>query len=368
MIALACKEALITEEISIAVCEEVEIDLDTVARFKVAPFETLRTDLACCSQDGGGLPWEAGEISVADEGRTPRSVRGFLLYKTVGAAVAYLGGRYAAAGSSRLDVLVREMRKERRFRAYRQIEDALLRSGAGGGGRGRRGGGLPLVRREEFLKRTVLMETAGGAYFFVDAIDSPSVAIAVRDRQAVSGDVVERTQLVAARDLDETDPKGTWAVWAFDGVRAHCARSVWDLPAAFLERMERHGRLYALGNIDPFPRVAARPVAILRVPSRRQWRAYTALCTPTPKERLRELLACRMPEALDRPLLVYDSRLPVALPEGLPVISDLGAICAVLSRACEGVCVPGDLACYINEEDLPENGGHLIACVPEVRL
>jgi len=193
----------------------------------------------------------------------------------------------------------------------------------------------------------------------------------------VSGARVDRTQLIVARDLDEAPrPRKSgseaqdrgWAVWAFDGERTLCKRSIWDLDEAFLARMERTGRLYAAGDIDPFIRVAAKPVALLRVPSRKQWRAYRALCAPSADERLRELLACQPPDVLDRPVLLYDSRVPVALPGELPVISDLAAVSAVLARADRGISVPQDVACFIDEADFPGESGHLIACVPEVPL
>ena len=212
------------------------------------------------------------------------------------------------------------------------------------------------------------METPDGPYFFLDAIDFPSVAIARKERRRFGGDLIERSELVVARDLDETGARSGWAVWAFDGERAHCTRSVWDLPRDFRDRVEREGRLYCAGDIDPVGPAAQRPVAVLRTPSRRQWRAYAALCAPTARERRQELRDCRLPAALDRPLFVYDSNAPVALPEGLPVISDLSAVCALLARAGDGLLAPNDLACFIDESHLSDDGGHLIACVPDATV
>lgn len=374
MLATACREEPITDEISLAVCEDVEIDVERAARFKIAPFESLSTIPGLKAPGACRLPLEPGTFCIdAGDGAT-RTVRGFILYRTLGAVIDYLHRRYVPKGSSRLDKLARSLQRERSLAAWRELESFLV--GPTSSPRVERPdpAAFPVLRRSDFMKKTVKMDTKRGPLFFLDALDLPAVAIARADRRMLSGDRVDRTQIIIARDFDEAPPphantpRRGWAVWAFDGERTFCKRSIWDLDETFLARMERTGRLYAAGDIDPFTRVAARPVALLRLPSRKQWRAYRALCTPSPDERLRELLACRAPDVLDRPVLLYDSRLPIELPRELPVVSDLAAISSVLARADQGISVPGDLACFIDETDLPQQSGHVIACVPDVPL
>lgn len=376
MLAIACREEPITEEISLAVCEDVEIDLERAARFKIAPFDALATIPALASPGTCRLPLEPGVFCVdAGDGST-RGVRGFLLYRTLGSVIEYLHRRYVPKGSSRLDKLARRLQRRRSLAAWRELEDFLVGPSSSTPDERRASAQFPVLRRSDFMKTTVKMDTKRGTFFFLDALDLPAIAIARTDRRMLSGVRLDHTHLILARDLDEAPPRKRgadarrrgWAVWAFDGERTLCRRSIWDLDEPFLARMERTGRLYAAGDVDPFTRVAARPVALLRVPSRKQWRAYRALCTPSPDERLRELVTCRAPDFLDRPVLLYDSRLPVELPRELPVISDLAAVSAILARADKGVSIPRDLACFIDETDLPQESSHLIACVPEVPL
>jgi len=377
MLATACREEPITEDISIAVCEDVEIDLERAARFKIAPFDALRTIPGLAGPKTCRLPLEPDIFCIdAGDGST-REVRGFILYRTLGAVIEYLRRRYVPKGSSRLDKLVRGLQRKSNLAAWRELEDFLVGSCSSSQAGRRSPVQFPVLRRPDFMNKTVKMDTKRRSLFFLDALDLPAVAIARDDRRMVSGARVDRTQLIVARDFDEAPSprkrgagarRRGWAVWAFDGERTLCERSIWDLDEAFLARMERTGRLYAAGDIDPFIRVAAKPVALLRVPSRKQWRAYRALCAPSPDERLRELLSCRAPDVLDRPVLLYDSRIPVELPGELPVISDLAAVSAVLARADNGISLPQDVACFIDEADLPQQSGHIIACVPEAPL
>ncbi len=136
----------------------------------------------------------------------------------------------------------------------------------------------------------------------------------------------------------------------YDGVRGGRGTFPASVPRSLLRRLETLGRPLADAVPDPLP-LPLDPVFLLRVPTDDE---AEALESPEAAPALPAQPLCAAP------LYMVDTRAPVALPPGLPIVDDPAAALAILARTHDGIYVPEDAA--IPGAPPAGHAGWLIAC------
>ncbi len=292
-----------------------------------------------CAGPWGEHEFAPATIRVKDAHDGEVEIKGFLLYERTSDLVEFLATRYVPSGSGALDDLLRASASDARAVLRRVLRDADEWP------RGRPSARTAVPRICFAIPRRFLnqwefgLRRVDGRYFY--SVEERQALVV--DRETPYGDCrIARRAFV----LVFWGRPGRLCIW-FDGDAFGCAPSVGDLPVPLADELDRAGRAVVGGELrDPLPRPPLRPLFIVRAPARSEVMDVPARNGAGPPH--------------PTPFFLVDTREPVPMPLGLPVIQDVGHALEILARVSGDVYVPHDLAA--TPAMLEDDARWLLAC------
>ena len=261
----------------------------------------------------------------AEEGE-PMEFTGFLVYERRRDILDFLSSRYIPSGNSRLDAIARSSsREDLRDRLGEELIDLAKADPMALFQLHHRGRHHAVLSRTDFSHLDLNDEGCGRRFF---RKGGERLVVAAERNVAYGSHRVPRR--LSAVFYGSKRSRG--CVW-FDGERFGHADSVEELPEALARELDLSGRPHGEESPLPLPRAPVAPLFLLRVPTKSEAKpllgngAVRKSAPPRPN-----------------PFFLFDTRDPVPLPAGLPVVDDPREALSILGRVSDNAYVPSDLA------------------------
>ena len=210
----------------------------------------------------------------------------------------------------------------------------------------------PICNKGDFLHRegTAVLQREG-TFFFPRVSGQDGVTYVRPTRLQRGRHAIPRHEILFNHvDWDEKDVEKETSVVHFDGNRAWYYRSRARVPQRVLARLDTGGSAYPGSAFAFLPRIGLRARCLVRIPARSVLATYDQAAR-RPRHRV-----------LRSPALVCDSREPIPIPRGVPIINTPDAARFVLSRLVNGFYLPADAAVPLSMGHWPEDDSYLVLC------
>ncbi|MBL4844449.1 MAG: hypothetical protein JKY65_02890 [Planctomycetes bacterium] len=263
-------------------------------------------------------------------GASETSLTGLLVYESLGELFEFLAARVVPQGDDRLSHLVSRLSSGSESRG--DLEREVLEAEDSGDVSSDSPRGLPVLSRERFKERFRSLPSSEPEERYVPTAEGYQRGpLLVRPlSQEVGGRTIPRWAYLIPTGVSEGSRNEP--ILHFDGQRLDWLRSIHELRGASFEAFDREGALYRAPHFDVLPSPHLRVRCLVKIPS------GPALA----KAWEHGLTISRRHPLLKRAGYVVDSRAPIALRGGEPVLENPTAAVQLLASTTRGIYVPGD--------------------------
>ena len=311
---------------------------------------------------------------VLDGNGKELAFRGAIFYDSLSELVGFLMENYLPKDPSYdLDRLVKDLQRGGTSEAKVELETFILRGQDNRAYRSRRRRFIPMqsVRSSERSPRFICYsnhaERAGdlwtdlpqGRFAFLqvgeEIEEQPFVAF--EDTIKLRGHSIPRLAFVSSsRDWDlKSDDACRTGVLVFDGRRFTLAGGGAHLPKELLQRFEKEGTLYSRLEFDCMPSAHLRARCVVRIPGRKELEKELGRDVKKRRPRNPDLLT---------PAFLRDSREPILIGEGTPVVDSTASAAYVLNHTVRGIYMPGQVLRPFPPDMVPAEPTYVVLCEP----